>query len=140
MSFIGFFLRSKKVFGGRPDPRIESLLVGEKPPDDFEGDGCTCAPDLWFREACRYHDWAYAKLRKMDPNSQEWRSERARADVNLRRNIITLSQYSVVGGKLVEKRRGFLMNRWGYKLSRVYYKAVRRFGWAAADNRISKDK
>lgn len=35
------------------------MLLGPKPPDDFKGDGCTSCPDGWWREACRYHDWAY---------------------------------------------------------------------------------
>jgi hypothetical protein len=36
-----------------------SVLHGPEPPAWFVGDGCTMSPDGWWREACRYHDWAY---------------------------------------------------------------------------------
>lgn len=34
-------------------------MLGPKPPNDFDGNGCTGVPDGWWYEACRYHDWAY---------------------------------------------------------------------------------
>jgi hypothetical protein len=38
-------------------------MYGPRPPDWFTGDGCSFSPDgFWgrnWREACRYHDWAY---------------------------------------------------------------------------------
>lgn len=34
-------------------------LYGPEPPADFFGDGCTGAPDLQYRRACRMHDWHY---------------------------------------------------------------------------------
>lgn len=38
-------------------------MLGPTPPELFEGDGCTWAPDGWggiyFGEACRYHDWLH---------------------------------------------------------------------------------
>ena len=38
-------------------------MLGPDPPEWFQSDGCTCAPDDWrgidLRPACRYHDWCY---------------------------------------------------------------------------------
>lgn len=130
------FSLKHKTHEERPDPRIQELLKGEKPPEYFEGDGCTLSPNLWFREACRYHDWEYNRLRKLKPHTYLWRMARYGADKDLRHNIEILTTYRIDGtGGLVKETHWTLQRKFGYWLAKVYYWAVRKFGaWAAHGN------
>lgn len=116
-------------------------MVGPVPPEYFEGDGCSFSPDLWFREACRIHDWEYKQLRHLDPTSNEWRKGRIKADENLKENIRILSTYMLDSeGKVVFRDHYWLYRYWGYHISKLYYIMVRKFGGFAADGRITKKK
>lgn len=48
------------------------MLLGPRPPDNFIGDGCTSSPDGWWREACRYHDWAYREDVPVSRLAADW--------------------------------------------------------------------
>lgn len=60
---------------------MRGVLHGPEPPDWFDGDGCTLVPDGWWREACRWHDWAY----RSDVEITRWT-----ADWNFLRNLLIL--------------------------------------------------
>jgi hypothetical protein len=79
-------------------------LHGPKPPQAFTCDGCTFSPDGMFgidwREACRWHDWAYRSNARLS---------RFRADWYLFRNMRTLGCPLFTAG--------------------IYFLAVRLLGW-----------
>lgn len=79
-------------------------MHGQRPPAWFIGDGCSFSPDGLFghdwREACRWHDWAY----RCDVDVSRWY-----ADWCFARNLI---------------ERGCCL-RWAI----WYWLAVRLFGW-----------
>jgi len=122
-----------KRYNTRPDKRIRMILYGPVPPEDFEGNGCTLSPDLWFREACRIHDWEYVLLDEIDKNTVkglfEWENKRKIADKNLEKNIELLSTCYVDDNGFLIKREFKWYYKYGYKLSKIYYRAVRAFGW-----------
>ena len=111
-------------------------LRGQQPPEDFEDNGCTCAPDFWFRMACRIHDYEYSlvaqALDSMGENLDREVLTRAKllrkeADHNLWCNIILLSTHSVQGDELVSNPS--VKGLFGRLASVVYFVAVRLFGW-----------
>ncbi|HRT03619.1 MAG TPA: hypothetical protein P5513_06730 [Candidatus Diapherotrites archaeon] len=122
-----------KRFKEKPDQRIIDLLHGPKPPDDFEGNGCTLSPDFWFREACRIHDWEYDLLYKIDISNYNGKLEairkRKEADENLKKNIEILSTYYIDENNQVVKGICKWYHRFGFFLGRVYFGGVRSFGW-----------
>ena len=125
-------LRTMQKYLEKNPRKLEDLLVGPKPPDEFEGDGCSFSPDLWFRAACRIHDWEYFLLRDMEPRTELWKTKRKEADLHLKKNIQILSTYEIKDGKVVEVAHWSFHRRWGYKLCKLYYWGVRKFsGWAA---------
>ena len=80
-------------------------MIGERPPEWFTGDGCTCSPDYIFgqdlTEACRYHDWQY-----------HIGSDRKSADLNFYHNLVTAMEH-----------------RWfSVPIATIYYIAVRMTG------------
>lgn len=42
---------------------LEITVLGPIPPRDFIDDGCTKSPDMWWRPACRIHDYEYQQAR-----------------------------------------------------------------------------
>lgn len=50
-------------------------MLGPRPAPWFQGDGCTFSPDGLYgydwREACRWHDWAY----RSDVTIARWRAD-----------------------------------------------------------------
>lgn len=118
-------------------------LVGPKPPERFICDGCTMAPDGWWYEACKVHDYEYSLMRPLyaqlntlrarciQLNDERLRdsilveiglletrirSRRKKADENLRENMRRLS-----GGSRFKAA-------FAWWISRHYYRAVRVFG------------
>lgn len=59
-------------------------MEGEPPPDDYVGNGCTCAPNRIggadLRPACHFHDYAY------DQGGDE--ADRLLADATFYRNLL----------------------------------------------------
>jgi hypothetical protein len=47
-------------------------MFGPKPPVWFEDNGCTHAPDGWWTEACRYHDWHYSPWTRTSRIGADW--------------------------------------------------------------------
>ena len=45
-------------------PELVERMVGPVPPEDFDGNGCSCSPDwigpIDLRTACHWHDHAYS--------------------------------------------------------------------------------
>lgn len=121
-----------KRYNERPHKEIRKLLRGPEPPDDFEGNGCTMSPDLWFREACRIHDWEYELIINLKQDTKEEKKEckrkRKKADKHLKMNIRTLSTCSVnkKGELVIKPPKWYYL--YGYRLSRLYYICVRLFG------------
>ncbi|MEE9159911.1 MAG: hypothetical protein V3U60_16190 [Gammaproteobacteria bacterium] len=94
-------------------------LRGPVPGKDFEGDGCTCAPDVVvgcdIRAGCRIHDWEYRNARKMGKWAQFW--FRRGVDRRLRKNVFLLMKAQ--GATYPERRL----------VSFAYFMGVRPTGW-----------
>lgn len=103
---------------------ISQTLLGPRPPDDFQGNGCGALGTGFFdwalkrlrfdmSECCRWHDWCYEQLREGDADYS-----RLQADVWFHDNIRLAGQWQK------KKIRGWIIRAIAYKL-------VRRGGWFA---------
>ena len=99
----------------------------------IKGDYCSLCPDgqvFWwgyadFRPACRAHDLAWARL---DPESPTFDEDRARVDIELRRDIYMAIVYSGQGKAVSLDELLF----WASFESEIIYSAVvRGGGWFA---------
>ena len=95
------------------------LLHGPVVPAEFEGDGCTCAPDVVLgidiRSACRIHDWECRKAHEMGKIAQFF--YRRGIDKRLRKNVFLIMR---AGGATYAERR---------LVSFAYFLGVRPTGW-----------
>lgn len=85
-------------------PRLWWAMEGPRPPDNYVGNGCTCAPNRIggadLRAACHFHDYAY------ESGGDE--RDRLRADSTFYRNLLQCG----------------LEPRW----ANIYYRRVRLHG------------
>jgi hypothetical protein len=126
-------------------------LVGPRVPADFVDDGCSMAPDGWWRAACRVHDYEYHLIRDM-ADAARVQQERIRGlrEAGAHRDAIygARAELRYLKSKVQHARRtadinlkenirrcseggGALRKAIGWLLSRRYYGAVHRWGWKA---------
>ena len=129
-------------------------MVGPKVPLGFVDDGCSMAPDGWWRRACRVHDYEYHLIRDFvaQARSQEKRVRKFRASPDSRdAAYAACAESRYLRSKIKHARRtadinlkenirrcsgmgGPLQRMSGWFLSRRYYGAVHRWGWKAVNS------
>ncbi len=129
----------------------ELKLVGPEVPIGFVDDGCSMAPDGWWRRACRVHDYEYHLIRALVARAREQkrRIRDLRTMANDRDAVYgARAELRYLESKIRHARRtadinlkenirrcsangGPLQRLSGWLLSRRYYGAVHRWGWKA---------
>lgn len=141
-------------------------MVGPEVPLGFIDDGCSMAPDGWWRRACRVHDYEYHLIRDLVARARRQEAqirELGSAADNRDAAYAARAELRYLVSKIKHARRtadinlkenirrcsasgGVLQRASGWLLSRRYYGAVHRWGWKAvhgpghAGNRRGSDE